>query len=360
MVVYAQEPVDVSEQTIKVGGFAEEQLFYGFSEGDKIIFNYKELGGKELKEIEIAEYPSNSKFSDYKSKQIENKSITVGKTGVYVFRFKNTAMAARVCKIKIQRIPKNDAARNFNSAVTWVTKQDTTWHSYTKDVVIGYDTLYTQKVRKELVKVDTVAKPLFDKILRVHSETAAGKTQHTYATVELPRNSYAPNQVNPYQTTEVVAWSYWLGVGQKSTEEYEKANRLLRSGLQAVGSLTGYGALASLAVTGISLFTPPSMGDNVHFKFSGLRDRQEVVIDQGNVVSASGRNEKVRQGAFSVHLFNDNFREGIDVSLKMVVVQVSKTWQDIPYREQTISPRTVKKIFKDPIISAKKIPLLSE
>lgn len=357
---FGQEPVDVTDQTIKLGGLKEEQLYFGFAAGDKIVFSFKEAENKELNEIEIVEYPNNSKFSDYKTKQLDNKTITVTKQAVYIFRFKNSALAGRICKIKIQRIPASEESRNFNSTVTWETKQETTYNTYTKDVIVGYDTTYVQKTKKELVKTDTAFNPLFDKTIRVHSETAIGKTQYSYATVELPKNTYYPNQLYPYKSTEVICWTYWIGVGQKAAEEYEKANENLSQGISAVGALTGYGALASLAVTGISMFGNSNIGDNIRYKFYGTMNGQEVTIDYGNVVTASGRNEKVKQGSFGVELFNDNFRDGIDVNLKMVVMQVSKTWEDIPFTEQKVTPRYEKQTFSDPIIKTFKVPVTGQ
>jgi len=354
---FGQELIDVTEQTIKLGGHKEEELYFGFAAGDKIIFSFMEADNKELKEIEIIEYPNNSRFSDYKVKRIENKTINVAKTGVFIFRFQNSAIAGRICKIKIQRIPANEDTKNFNSSVTWITKQDTIWNTYTKDVIIGYDTTYVQKTKKELLKIDTIFTPLFDKILRVHSETAIGKSQYTYATVEFPQNTYYPNQYNPYNSTEVVCWTYWIGVGQKAREAYDKANKNLSMGISAIGALTGYGALASLAVSGISIFANTEIGDNVRYKFYGMQNGQNIIYDYGNVITASGRNDKITQGSFSVELYNDNFREGIDVTLKMIVMQLTKTWRDTQYTEQKIVPRYEKKIFSEPVIKTLKIPI---
>jgi hypothetical protein len=353
----ALEPVGVTDQTIKIGSMKEEILYFGFAEGDKIIFNFQEVDKKELKEVEIVEYPTNSKFSDFKTKQIENKTFMVPQKGVYMFRFKNSALGGRICKINIQRIPANENTLNFNTAVIWVTKQDTTWNTYVKDVIIGYDTSYLQKSRRELVKIDTILSPLFDKSLRVHSETAYGKTQYTYASVEFPKNSFHPSVLYPYRSTEVISWSYWLGVGQKATEDYEKANKSLKDGIKVIGALTGYGALATLATTGISIFTNTTLGDNVIFKFHCLQNGQPLTIDYGNVISSSGRNTKILQGAFSIELYNDNFKDGIDVTIKMIVVQVSKTWEDVSYTEQKISPRTEKQLFRDPIVKTYRIPV---
>ncbi len=354
----AQEPVEVTDQVLKVGGMMEETMYYGFAAGDRIVFSFSEAGGKELKEVEIVEYPSNSRFSDFKTKSVENRTIQVQRSAVYMFRFKNSALSGRVCRIKIMRIPEGETTKHFNTTVAWQTRQDTTWNTYTKDVIVGYDTVNIQRSRKQLVKVDTLFTPLFDKQLRVHSETAIGKTQYTYATVELPVNKYLPNQILPYESTEVINWSYWLGVGQKAEEEYKKANENLASGIVSLGSMiSGYGALAQLAATGISMFGTSTVGDNVRFRFYGVTSGQEVTIDHGNVVSASGRNDRVTQGSFSVELFNDNFRDGIDVNLRMVVMQVRKTWQDIPYTEQKVTPRTEKQLFRDPVITTRQVPV---
>lgn len=353
----AQTPIDITEQTIKIKAVSEEELYFGFQEGDQIIFNLTELNGKEIKEVEIIEFPSSSKFSDFKTSKIENKAIKVNFKAVYKFRFYNSSLGGRICKIKIQRIPASENLKNFNTSVKWVTEQDTTWNSYTKDVIIRYESKVEQKIKKELVKTDTIFNQFFEKVLRVHSETAIGKTQYTYAKVELPLNSYFPNRINPYKTLEVISWSYWLGVGQKSKEEYENANKRLITGISTIGNLSGYGALASLAITGISMFKNVNIGDNVIYKFYGIQNGNEIIIDNGNVISASGRNNNITQGSFAVQLYNDNFKDGINVNLKMIAVQIQKTWEDIKYEEKIEVPIYEKQIVKEPIINTRKFPV---
>jgi len=358
---FGQSAIDVTEQTIKIASNVEEVLYYGFAEGDQIIFSFSEVNGKELKEIEILEFPSFSKFSDFKTANIENKVIQVNKEAIYKFRFFNGHLiAGRICKVKIQRIPANEHTRNFNTNVNWITRQDTTWNTFTKDIVVGYDTTYIQKTKKELVKVDTVITELFSKNERVHSATAIGKTPYTYIPVNLPENSYSPNKSNPYQVKEMFAWSYWLGVGQKATEEYEKADNSLSTGLMALGTLSGYGALASLAVTGVSMFATPSVGDNVQYKFSKYHLGQPTVFDSGNGISASGRNDNFLQGGFTIELYNDNIRDGIDVTVKVIAVQLSKVWEDKQFTEQNVTPRLEKRIFNEPIITTTKVPMIQQ
>ena len=38
-------PIDVFESTLKVAGFSEEAFYYGFAEGDQLVFNFEEVKG---------------------------------------------------------------------------------------------------------------------------------------------------------------------------------------------------------------------------------------------------------------------------------------------------------------------------
>lgn len=111
--LFGQTIIDITENALKVGGLGEEVFYYGFTEGDQLIFNFQELNGKELKEVEIVELPSSSKFMDYKTSRIENKVLNVTRTGIYKFRFSNSALGGRICKVKIQRIPASDATKKL-------------------------------------------------------------------------------------------------------------------------------------------------------------------------------------------------------------------------------------------------------
>jgi len=119
--------------------------------------------------------------------------------------------------------------------------------------------------------------------------------------------------------------------------------------------LTGYGALASLAVTGISMFATPTVGDNVQYKFIAAQNGVNTTFDFGNGISASGRNTNLLQGGFTIQLYNDNFREGIDVTVKLACVQIQKTWKDKQYTEQVINPRYVTLNKKKMIVNTSEI-----
>lgn len=86
-IAFGQTPIDVTENTVKVSPSSEEVFYFGFAEGDQLIFNFEEINGKELKEVEIMAMPSKSLFMDYKIKKIENKIFTITETGVYKFQY---------------------------------------------------------------------------------------------------------------------------------------------------------------------------------------------------------------------------------------------------------------------------------
>lgn len=360
--VFGQELLDVTEQTIKIGGLKEEELYFGFAAGDKIIFSFQEADNKEMKEIEIVEYPNNSKFSDYKTKKIENKTINVTKTGVYVFRFKNSAIAGRICKIKIQRIPANDETKNFNSTVTWINKQDTTWNTYTKDVVIGYDTTYVQKTKRELVKTEQKEELIFDKTQRVHSSTNSnGNKTNVFFT--LPKN-----ETTPFKTTKVISWAYWVGVDEAGNKAWEQNSKTVSSLAKGAAAMyfTPLGALALGAVTDLAV---PSVGEDVEYWIADQSNAQLFMTgnafrmyDKGKGVAGFKRftDASLCQGTFYILLYNDNIMQGINANIKVVAIVETNIYEDKQYTEQVVTPRTEKQMFKDPVITTKRIPITGQ
>jgi hypothetical protein len=357
-----QEPIDVTDQTIKIGGLKEEELYFGFAAGDKIVFNFNQVDNKELKEIEIVEYPNNSKFSDYKTKQVENKNITVTKQGVYIFRFKNSALVGRICKIKIQRIPASDETKNFNSTVTWETKQETTYNTYTKDVIVGYDTAYTQKTKKVLVKTEQKEELIFDKPQRVHS-TSNSNGNKTTLFFTLPQN-----QVTPYKTTKVISWAYWVGVGEEANQAWKQNSQTISNVAKGAAAYfaTPLGALAVGAVTDLMI---PKAGEDVYYAIADQTNKdlflsgyQYKIYDQGKGVAGFRKftDAGLCQGTYYVLLSNDNIMQGIDASVKVIAIVETTTYEDQQYTDINVTPRYEKKTFSDPIVKTFKVPVTGQ
>jgi hypothetical protein len=337
----------------------EQELQFGFAAGDKMVFHFKEINGKEIKEIEIVEYPATSKFSDYKTTQVDSKTIQVVKQGVYLFRFKNGAITGRICKINIQRIPAGEATVNFNTAVSWEEKQETTYNTYIKEVPAGYDTTYTRKTKKVVVKSEQREELVFDKPQRVHSSanTNGNKASLPFT---LPKNG-----TTPYKTTKVVSWAYWVGVGNEANEAWKQNSKIIVSIAKGAAAYftTPLGALAAGVVTDLAI---PKMGEDVYYAVADKTNRDLFmagqpprVIDQGKGVAGFRKfsDPALCQGAYYILLSNDNLVQGVDASVKVIAIVETTTYEDKVVTEMTLTPRYEKKTFSEPVIKTVRIPV---
>lgn len=358
---FSQLPIDVTEQTIKVGAMKTEEMYFGFAEGDQVIFNFTEADKKELKEIEIIEWPNTSKFSDYKTWKIENKILNIGRTGVYKFRFYNSAISGRVCRIKIQRIAGDETSKNFNCNVSWANKQDTTWNSYTKDVIVGYDTTYEQRIKKELVKTEKSEELIMDKPQRVHSTTNENGNK-SWLFFDLPRNEVSTNK-----TKTVVAWAYWVGVGDEANQAWQQNEQAIKKLAQGAANYFTT-PLGGLAVGAVFDLVTPKLGEDVYYAVTDEMNKSLFMAgqnfrlnDQGKGVAGYRKftDKRVCQGRFFICLLNDNLALGINATVKVVAIVETNYYEDKTYTEQIVTPRYEKKIFKDPVITTAKVPVIN-
>lgn len=356
---HGQERIDVTEQTIKVGSGSDTKLYFGFAEGDKVIFNFKEEKNKKLQKIEIIEYPDNSKFADFKTSAVKDKTLNINKTGVYIFRFKNSAIGRRVCEIKIQRVPKSEETKGFDTTVEWINKQDTVWNSFTRDVIIGYDTTYNQVSKKELVQTEQREELVLSKQQRVHSETNPnGPKTNLFFT--LPLNKSSSNE-----STKVVSWAYWVGVDDGGNKAWEQNVSALSNFAKGAASiyLTPLGALAVGAISDLAI---PSVGEDVSYWITDqenarlfMNDMQFILWDKGKGVAGYQKftDPSLCQGTYFILLQNDNVFQGIDANIKVIAILETSTFEDREYTEQVISPIIEKQIFKEPTINSLRVPV---
>ncbi|MCL9804481.1 hypothetical protein NAT51_03045 [Flavobacterium amniphilum] len=357
--VSSQTPIDVTEQTIKIGALSETELIYGFAQGDQIVFNFNEVNGKELKELHILDFPGTLKFSDFKAKKIENKVFNVDEKSIYRFKFYNSALSGRICKIKIQRIPKEEKFINFNTAIKWIVKQDTTWNVYTENILIKQDSIKIPGIRKVLASEEIREEIILDKVQRVHSTTNENGNK-TAVFFTLPNNT-----LTNYESKNVIAWAYWVGVNEESNIAWKNNQRTISTTVKSIAGLTTspLGALALGAVTDLAL---PSTGEDVAYGlvdetnkdlfFSGKQYRG---FDFGKGIGGykSFTNQNVLQGKYYIVLSNDNLMQGIDANIKVSAIVEHKKFKDEKYTEYKITPIYEKKILKEPIIKTTKIPV---
>jgi len=358
------QPVDVADITLKVKSGGTEELIYGFAPGDQIVFNYEEESGKELKEVEIIELPSTSKFKDYKPTKIENKVINVYKKSLFLFKFTNSSLSARICKIKIQRIPKSEDLISFNTNWTWKTIFDTTYVPYKQDSLVGYDTIRYTEYIKELSQTIQTEELIFDKTQTVHSEmNSAGNKSWLFFSLPINQNS-------TYETKKVIAWAYWVGVGTEASDAWKQnvaiAGSIVKGAAQFFTSPLG--ALAIGAITDLVLPKPGS-GEDVHYSITDeigkagfMAGVEYKVYDQGTGIAGYRKfsADGICQGSFFVCLLNDNKITPIDVNVKVVAIIETKKYEDKPYQRMKINPKYVTLTKRKMVINKSQVRINEE
>jgi hypothetical protein len=317
----AEAPVNVLESTIKIGGLSEEVMYLAFAEGDQIVFNFHEEKRRELKELEIVEWPSSTKFSDFKTSSIVDKRIDVRHTSIYKFRFANSAIGGRVCKISIQRIPANPTSINFNTNVYWRTVNDT---------------IHTPTQERYLIRSDTNITNVIDQVTKVSSTSAInGNSNTTVTDIDLPDGT--------------VAWSYYIGVGTEGRQAFAAAtDKFANNAVKTFSKIEGYGTMAALAIYGLNLIAQVQGRDNV--KYWLIPDWNNVQLFQsrqpfqmykgGDVINEAARMTTPIAGKIYLGLFNDNLIEPIEVVVKVTAIEIREQWGVRIVNKTSINQRT--------------------
>ena len=314
---YGQQPIDVAESVVKVGIKGEEAIYFGFAEGDQLIFSFEEANGKEMKEVEILEMPANSRFMDIKTTRIENKTITIPRTAIYKFRFANSALLPRACKYKIQRIPASAATQKFNSTVYY--------DNYN-------DTAYTTEVETYIDKSDTVINNFQERNVKVNPLTAPGSSK-TVFNFTLPENT--------------VAWSYYIYADKVGQQVFMDAVKELNANAGPVlEKFPNYNPLAAVAVGANSYLTRLDTGQRIHYWIvenenaelfqSGQQFR--FVKKGGKVVNDFSKMEPGDR-AFHFCLHNDYKDAQVTVTVKITAILINEKLASRSVRRMHITQR---------------------
>lgn len=352
--------IDVAELQLKLKPGTTEELLYGFAEGDKILFTVEEANGNTVHEVSVAEYPETVKYKGVDVKKEKNKEFIVNNKAVYRFTFSNNSKGLRLCNVKIQRVPKKSEFKNFNTAVKWVTRQDTTWNSFTKDVVAGYDTLHVQKTRRVVDFEKRYEEVVLDKNQRVESKAGSLGENKTTVSFTLPANVTGKDE-----TKKVIAWAYWVGVGEESNEYWKQNRKMIVGAVQGAATMftSPLGGIAAGAVTNLVL---PTNGEDVEYALANeqnsklfLQDKAYKYYDSGKGIAAYKRfiDGSLLQGKYYVLLENDNYVQPLDVNVKVSAIVEHVKYKNETYTDRVISPRYEKKIVKEPQISTAKVPV---
>lgn len=355
-----QTTLILSKQTLKIAPGKTETISLGFLKDDIVRITFEEEGEKELKQIEIIEYPSNPIFSEYKITSLD-KTIKINSTGVYLINLTNESFTNRVCKIKVERTPENETGLSFNSHVLWVTKQDTTWNTYTKDVLLRYDTVYKAVTKKELVSTTKKEEVLLEKRQVVHSQTNANGNK-SWVTFKLP-----VNKISELKTEKVVSWAYWVGVSEESNQTWQKNVQLMQKSVtdMAFAVSTPLGGYAAGMLT--TLLIPQTQENIKYVLLADVTNLNLLMADQpykyiDNGYGPGGFMKQLNnnlQGDYYIALVNDNVMMGLDVDVKVSAIIETNIYENKTYREASLKPVYEKQIVRDPVIKTSIVPTLS-
>ncbi|PSJ74880.1 hypothetical protein C7N43_21880 [Sphingobacteriales bacterium UPWRP_1] len=360
--VWAQMPLlTVADLTLKIPAKGEETLYYGFAQGDELIFSFREEEGKELTEVAVEEYPNNTRFADYKTSGVKNKSIRVTQKGVYVFRFNNKQLLkGRVCRILIQRVPATDETAGFNTNVEWISSFDTTYRIEEHQVLMGYDTLYTREENWEFKKSAQEEIVLFDKTQRVFAKTSFTNDNRTCLRIDLP-----PDTETKAKTRKLTGWAYWIGVGKEAGNAWAENVKMVGGFAQGVIAL--YSPLGGLVAGLVSNLAIPKTGEDVYYCVLNaqnanlfLENKPFVPIDWGKGTGGYGKFTETAQNTCYICLENDNYLQAIDVAVKVAAIADVKEYLNKEKTRQVINPRMQTTRVEEPIITPVTIPVTAE
>ena len=309
-------PINVYVKEIKVAGSNSQELYFGFAEGDQIVFNINEINNQLIDGIEITEYPSSPIFTDIKITKIDNKKININKKSIVKFIIKNNGDNGIACNIKIQRIPASDKTKSFNTNIKWVDKQDTTYKNVTQKANIIFDTSTTSNKTKVLVKTETQEKALIDKSVKLGRSGSANDSDKIVMLLQIPKNV-----TSKLQTKELKSWAYWIGAGKESEDAFaENAENFKKTKSTFTSPLSGY------ATGKTDELKTPKNGDIIEYYFMTNGKEAEAFttnkefgyIDKGKGVVGYGSNNA--KGDFFIGLKNDSKVKEVDVYVKIVEV----------------------------------------
>lgn len=354
------QKITVAEVQLKLDGNKTEELMYGFAAGDRVIFTV-EAGGASLGEVSVLQYPDVLKYKGQNVEK-EKREFTVTTKGVYVFKFVNPTRGKRSLSVTIQRVPKDGASKNFNTAVKWASVPDTTWAVVGKDVVMGYDSLRVQKTRKVVASEKKYEEIVIDKSQRVNARTSFSDTR-TFVDFDLP-----VNVITKDESKKVVAWAYWVGVGEESNEFWKQNRKMIVGAVQGATSYftTPLGGIAAGALTNLVI---PVNGEDVAYGITNLQGKNLFLqqkpydsFDNGKGIAAYKRftDAKLLQGKFYVVMANDNLVQPIDVNVKVSAIIEHIKYKEERYTDYEVKPRYEKMMAKERQITMITIPVTAD
>lgn len=293
---------------VKVGGLGVNDLYFGFAEGDKLIINVKEFNGRQISDVLIFHYPSDTIFKEKLVKEISNKEVSITKTGVYWFKFSNAFGEGRIYKVKIEREFTNKKMASFNSKVQWKAGFDTVWHDYPTRVVVKSDTILNTLLDEEIV-------------IQAHSDTIKNRNKETLS-FNLPNLSRG--------------WAYYFGAGDNCKKsfmqlknEYEnspefKSSKIIEDGIMAKVILRNKNILNSIQCDQkVNYWLTDSKNDANNF----LEGKYFTYFRDSIICSESKKMSYPSNGQISIAFLNESNKSSLAVYVNVAAITINEQYE---------------------------------
>jgi hypothetical protein len=300
VLVFAQSPTPVADQTFKVEG--TQEFAYGFAEGDKVDLHVELIAGRQLKVVEFLRYPDQTLFQSYELDTVLNKTIQIPQTGLYVLRLTEKGLSKKICRFTLQRTPTIPENTRMNTYVGW------DWHLK-----------QPYKVSKRSL------------IAGKKTEMSSLGGQVTVSASKLGLK----NAVNAYQFTlppHTIQWAYRVSVGQATIDARKRDTEKITGGLKlGAAKLLGYEPTSALAIYALGMaidLTVSKSGEDVTYallnadnlaKFKDGKEYDTFIYQSGVSVDAQRRYAPL-EGSFYFGFRNNNWLDDITVSVDIEAV----------------------------------------
>jgi hypothetical protein len=332
--VQAQQPILVTEQELDMESNDVRVLCYHFAQGDRVVLDMDEEKGKALTEVSFIEAPGEMRWQDKEVAAVAGEELVVQRDGIYLLRLTHQRGGRRQVHVRVQRIPRSSATEFHETAVSFDIRGDSVLERVEEEVVVGYDSVAVQTTKRINSNTEYREEAFF-----VASERLV-RGEERMVSFTLPWDA-----ATRARDEKVVAWAYWIGVGEESNLAWEQNKELIRKSVKLVAGATmsPLGALAAGLVTELAI-PPKGMGEDVVYKIvKNDPDSPKGFLPVSNGAGVSSyrklNNPDILQGEFGVFLENDNLVQTIDVDIRVSAYVEVKYWYEEYGKGIEVRPR---------------------
>jgi hypothetical protein len=296
-----EKPIAVADQTFKVNGTHE--YLYALAEGDALELYVQLIAGRQLKSVEILQFPDFSLYRTYALDTLLQKTVVIPKTGVYLLRITENGLSKKICRFTLHRTPASAYTARMDTRVGWDIRQYPNWEVRQRSVPAGHRTEIARVTGQVTVPASKVA-------------------------LRKPVTSYQFSL--PQHTT---SWAYRIAVGQAAqdarSQDAVKLTQLLKSGAVKLMGVQPETALAAYALGMAVDMTASTAGEDVEYALLNGEnqprflqyEKYDAFIWQGGISVDAQRRYTPLEGTWYFGFKNNNWVTDIDVFIDIEAVR---------------------------------------